>query len=201
MRVFVTARVGAGSAIVLRNAALTLKLELEVRDESSSRSLLHRDRRSVGALCGDSGPQSRENAPRGVRNNASAREATSRKIASAVAIDSPQARRHAIDLSLGRGAENLENVRGVLSQLIEAREYGSLEKARVATTRIVGIVAAVRVTATDVAGCARELSGASAHLSSTAQEPQPSQETSERRLRVAASNPARLPTRGNGRKS
>ncbi len=44
-------------------------------------------------------------------------EATSREIVSTVAIDSPQTRHDAIDLSLGRGAEHLDSARGVLSQL------------------------------------------------------------------------------------
>lgn len=69
-------------------------------------------------------------------------EATSHAIVKTVARDSPQARRDAIDLSLGRGAENLENVRGVLTQLTEmrehqARQYADIEKTRAATTRII----------------------------------------------------------------
>ena len=173
-------------------------------------------------------------------------EATSREVVSTVAKDTPQARRDAIDLAIGTGTQNLENARGILTQLIEmredrARQYATLEKARLATTRIsifalvgiavalalataillarsistplrrtvhllreiadgdgdltkrlkvhgndeigelaacfnrfadklVGIVAAVRLTATHVAGSAQELSSASTHLSSTTQE-------------------------------
>jgi methyl-accepting chemotaxis protein I, serine sensor receptor len=69
-------------------------------------------------------------------------EATSREVVSTLAKDTPQARRDAIDLALGTGAQNLENAHGILVQLIEmredqARQYADLEKARAATSRII----------------------------------------------------------------
>lgn len=71
------------------------------------------------------------------------------EIVKTVAKDTPQARRDAIDLSIGPGAEKLEKARDILTDLTEmrqdeARQYAALEKARAASTRI-GIVVLVGI--------------------------------------------------------